>query len=200
MCVSEATGYFCETHIIIDALLPDSAPDAPPDAQTVFSYQATVAECVNPAMPNPDTCRSIKGNDQLVADGSDATTMQPWDAFVRFDLDGQIAGKMIKTVHFVLTVTNDSLAPSGTSGAIWQVAMFDKPSLYLAEPAKVGTMPVAPAQSSVAKLQAVTFTIPASLVAANSSLYLGIVNTSQDGVNYWNLDGANPPRLVITVK
>ena len=204
MCVSEAAGHFCETHAIIDAVVldapVDAAPDAPPDAQAVFRYTATVAECVDPANPNPDTCRSIKGQDQLVADGSDATTMQPWDAFVRFDLDAAIAGKIIKTVHLELTVTSDSLAPSSSSGAIWQVAMFDKPSLYTAEPAKMGSAAIAPAQSNVVNLQVVTFVLPNALVSPGSSVYLGVFTTSQDGVNYWNLAGANPPVLAITTK
>jgi len=200
MCVSEATGYFCETHLIIDALVPDGAPDAPPDAQTIFTYVATVAECINPALPDPDTCRSIKGNAQLVADGSDASTMQPWYAYVRFDLDGRFAGQSIKTVHLRLTVTDDSLAASASSGAIWQVAMFDKPSLYTTVPAMVGSAAIAPAQSSIQKLEVVTFSIPTDLVAANGSLYLGVISTSTDGVNYWNLDGANPPRLDVIIK
>jgi len=203
--VSEPSGYFCETHLIIDALPPDALIDAPidafvPDAQTVFTYTATVAECIDPVMPNPATCRSIKGNDQLVADGSDATTTHPWNAYVRFDLDQAFAGHTLETVHFQLTVTSDNLAPSGTSGSIWQVAMFDKPSLSTTVPANVGSAAIAPAQANVTNLQVVTFSIPTTLVTAGSSLYLGIITTSQDGVNYWNLDGANPPRLVVTIK
>lgn len=200
-CVSEAAGFFCETHEIIDALLADVAPAdvAGPDAQTVFVYTATVAECIDPTSPNPDTCRSIKGNDQLTADGSDATTTHPWDAYVRFDLDAAIAGKAIQNVHFELTVTTASLAGAGSSGDVWQVTMFDKASLYITEPTKVGTLPIAPAQANVTNLQVVSFSIPTSLVAAGGQVYLGIITTSNDGVEYWNLDGATPPRLVVTV-
>jgi hypothetical protein len=201
MCVSEGGGHFCETHLVIDALPPpDAAPDAAPDAQAVFAYTATVAACIDPAAPNPSLCTSIKGPAQLVVDMLDATTMQPWDAFVRFDLDAAFAGRTIQMVRLELTATDDKLAASGNSGTLYQVDPFALADLSLAEPKKVGTTALAPSQGAVAALQVVMWPVPASLAAPNGSVYLELETTSQDGVNYWNLAGPNPPRLVVYVE
>ncbi len=199
-CVAEGGGHFCETHAIIDALPPDAAIDAPPDAQSAFGYTATVAECIDPMAPNPAMCTSIKGAAQLVVDMLDATTLQPWDAFLRFDLDGAFAGRSVVMVRLELTATDDTNAPSGNSGELYQVMPFTKLDLSLAEPAKVSATALAPNQGAVAKLQLVMWPVPTSLVAPNGSVFLELESTSQDGVNYWNLAGATPPRLVVYVQ
>ncbi len=138
MCVNEAGGYFCETHAVSDALLGgdgpppndaagDAARDAPhdsgstTDAQTMFSYAAVVAECTDPRQPDTALCRSLNGNTQLVADGKDSNTGDPWNAYVRFNVDGAIAGKTVLAATLVLTSTDATLAPSSSSGAVWQV-------------------------------------------------------------------------------
>jgi len=190
-CIGEPTGYFCETHAIADA------SDSSIDAQTRFVYTATVAECVNPKMPDPDRCKQIKGADQLVVDMVDATTGHPWDVFIRFDLDSAFAINAVQAVTLELTVTSDSLASSANSGVVWQVAPFTLMALYTAEPAQLGNTPIAPSQGKVMNLQVVSFPLPTSLVAPAGSVYLGMTTPSTDGANYWNLAGVDPPRLVI---
>ena len=197
MCVAEGPGHFCETHAIADAFVADAPPDAPPDAQAVFAYTATIADCIDPMTPNPDQCTSIKGPEQLVVDMLDATTMQPWDAFLRFDLDGALAGKPIAVVRLELTATDDKLASSGNSGVLYQVQSFTRADLFLAEPMKVSATALAPSQGAVVALQVVMWPVPSALVAANGSVFLELENPSQDGVNYWNLAGPDPPRLVV---
>lgn len=209
MCVSEAGGYFCETHPVIDAQVVDvpatvDSPlvDATPDtftidAPTLFTYTATVAECIDPTNPDPGHCRSSNGNFQLVADAHDSTTGDPWNAYVRFDLDAGFAGQTVTTATLELTVTDASLAPSGSSGDIWQVQSFDLASLSTTVPGNVGASPIALAQANVVKLQTLSFAIPTTLIAPSGSVYLAVITTDTDGVNYWNLDGTTPPRLVV---
>ena len=198
-CVAENKGYFCDTQVPIDGPPADAPPDAPPDARTMFAYTATVAECVDPAAPNPDTCKMIKGQDQLVVDLLDATTMQPWDVFIRFDLDSAFGMATVQKLTLELTVTDDNLAPSGNSGVVWQVAPFTKMDLYTKEPAKIGMMPISGSQGAITKLEVVHFPLPAMLAAPNGSVYLGMTTPSQDGANYWNLAGPNPPRLLVEI-
>jgi len=165
----------------------------------MFAYTATVAECVDPIMPNPDLCKMIKGQDQLVVDMLDATTHDPWDVFIRFDLDAAFGMAPIQKLTLELTVTSDSLASSGDSGVVWQVAPFTKMDLYMLEPANIGMNPISPSRGEITKLEVIDFPLPATLAAPNSSVYLGMTTPSQDGANYWNLAGANPPRLLVEI-
>jgi hypothetical protein len=196
--VAQGGGSFCELTRGADAAMPDAPPDVQADAQTRYVYLATVAECVDPKQPNPDKCRAIKGNDQLAVDFSDSVTTHPWDGFVRFDLDGAFAGGPVTNVTLQLTVTNASGA-EGHTGVVWQVAPFTKPDLYTAEPAKIGANPLAGTQGTAALLAVVEWPLAASLALPSGSVYLGLTSSASDGVAYWNLEGANPPRLVIDV-
>jgi hypothetical protein len=139
----------------------------------------------------------IKGTDQLVMDVKDATTTHPWHGFVRFDLDAAFAATSVAAVTLVLTATDDSLAPSPSTGMVWQVQPFA--DLYVAEPAQIGTMALAPAQGAVVKNQVVKWTLPTSLATPGGSVFLELTTASSDGVHYWNLDGTHPPRIVIDV-
>ena len=46
----------------------------------------------------------------------------------------------------------------------------------------------------------VDWSLPTTSVAANTSLYLGFIPASNNGVTYWNLNGATPPKLIITAQ
>jgi hypothetical protein len=135
-CVSEATGYFCETHEIVDAPPIDTPPDA---GKLVFTYTAAIAECIDPRVPDPAKCKAIKGAAQLAVDQRDSVTLDPWDAFLRFDLDSAFGNGAIAKLELVLTATSGVDAPSPDSGVVYQVAAFTLAELSLVEPAKVGT-------------------------------------------------------------
>jgi hypothetical protein len=187
-CVSEAAGYFCETHEIVDAAILS------------FAYTATVAECIDPTLPNPDKCKQIKGPDQLAVDMFDNATTHPWDAFVRFDLDDAFGTSPIAKLELVMTVTNDVNAASGNSGLVYQVAAFTQPELYSIEPQKISATPIASSQGSVTQLQVVRWKLPTALAAPGGSVFLELETPSQDAANYWNLAGPNPPQLVLTIE
>jgi hypothetical protein len=182
----------------IDGPRHDARVDAaPPDAMHSFAYVATVAACIERLFPSPMLCITENGASQLVVDAQDSTTGQPWDAFVRFDLDGAIAGHTVVAVKLELTATDSARAPSDNSGVVWKSSPFTAMDLSMAEPAKVGAAAIAPSQGAVIKLQVVRWPLPTSVVAANAAVYLELESPSVDGVNYWDLTGANPPRLLI---
>jgi len=176
--------------------------DAPTDVAQVthLEYSSTVADCVDRVAPNPDGCITANGAGQLVLDADDSVTLNPWDGFARFDLDNQIAGRIVTSVKLRMTATSDAKAPSPDSGVVWKVQAFTRTSLATAEPAKVGNQPLAGSQGAVIKLQVVEWPLPTTTVTANQPVYLGLVSANADGVNYWNQSGANPPKLIIDLQ
>lgn len=197
-----ANGFVCSTSdgistdAAVDAPIVDAPPDAPPGT-IQRTYTAAVAECIDPTQPDPLACRNANGNAQLVIDLRDSTTNEPWHAYVRFDLDGELAGKTVTKLVLRLVVTNASNAPGPDSGSVFEVQPFTLASLSMTAPAKVGNA-IAPSTGAVAAGDVVDFTLATpALARANSPVYLGLFPNDDDGVNYFNLDGAMPPRLIV---
>lgn len=76
----------------------DPSPDVP--TSTRFEYAAGIAECVDPAAPDPMACRTQNlgaSNNlfQMVVDLQDTPTAHPWVAYIRFAVDDQIEGRVI---------------------------------------------------------------------------------------------------------
>jgi hypothetical protein len=208
VCISNPDGAFClpdgtipiDGPQMIDAAIDAPSPyDAPPSAMKL-SYPASVAECINPATPNPDTCRSVNGATQMVVDANDTATGNPWVGFVRFDIDDQVAGKQITSVRLQMMTTSDAKAQASQSGAIYQVQAFTKASLAMTVPMPIGTMPIGADKGAVTQNQTLTWSLPINLVMANSGVYLGVRTTSSDGTNYWNTSGTTPPKLFVDVQ
>jgi hypothetical protein len=133
----------------------------------------------------------------MSVDTSDSVTLLPIHAFVRFDLDDAFANKTVDEVTLRLQVTGSMKASSTQSGEIWQVDSFSKLTLQMSEPAKVGASPIGMDKGAVTQNQVLTWTLPTNIVAPNQSVFLGIFPLSSDGVNYYNTDGAQPPRLTV---
>ena len=218
-CLAGPTGYTCERSGGSDDDGGEAAVDAPGDVSgppadasvdarpptdapqiTHVEYTSTVADCVNRVAPDPDGCIAANGTGQLVLDAIDSTTGNPWDGFVRFDLDNVIAGRVVMSVKLRMTATSDAKAPSPESGVVWKVQPFTRTTLASVEPAKIGSLPLAGSQGAVIKLQQIEWTLPTSSVAAAAPIYLGLVSANDDGVNYWNQTGANPPKLIIDLQ
>jgi hypothetical protein len=53
---------------------------------------------------------------------------------------------------------------------------------------------------SVAALEPIDWLLPVSVVATTGDVYLGIATRSSSGVNYWNIDGPDPPQLIVDVE
>jgi len=170
-------------------------------APITVEYMASVTDCVNPASPNPDDCAQSAGAGKLRIDTDDNNTHQPWEAYLRFDLDNQLAGRTPTKITLYVTTTSDSSAPSPNSGEIWEVGMFDRNSLFSSAPAKMGASSLAGDLGSVAKSMTCSWTLVSStLVGANKSVYLGLLPLSSDYALYYGKDGTTPPKLVIVAQ
>jgi hypothetical protein len=194
---------FDETGVVDDSSGPDAPvevdpqepePDPAPGAGVVYS--ATIAECINPSAPDPIECASVNGANQLVVDGEDGMTNRPWEIYLRFDLDAQLAGKTVNRVRLVMTSTDDEKADGPDSGAVWRVGAFDRASLDTRAPTRNGML--AASHGRVEKDQVVTWELPNDLVAGGAPVHLGVLVESQTngGVNYWKSTIA-PPKLVV---
>ena len=197
-CIASAVGFVCSSDagdLPPDAaFLGDAGVDSVPIQRT---YTATVAECVSPTTPDPQRCRELNGNAQLVLDLRDATTTEPWQAFVRFDLDDALAGRTVTKVVLRVVVTAASNAPGPDSGSVFEVQPFTLATLATTAPAKVGDA-LAGSVGAVTNGEVVTFTLAdPSIANANSPVYLGLFANDEDGVNYYNRDGAMPPQLIV---
>lgn len=166
---------------------------------TTVTYKATFAGC------NSDTNLVLQDCESLVGDGgimnidneTSSTPPKITRGFVRFDLDGVLAGKTIDSVHLRLVTADVSNAGSDKSGAIWEVAPFTEASLATGQPAELGMAAVGLDLGPVVASHEYIWKLPATLVAANKPVFLGIRAASKDGVDYWNDHGKDPPRLVV---
>jgi hypothetical protein len=165
------------------------------------TYVATVADCVFLNNPDPDLCESVTGSglmsvDKVNAGIADAATSET-AAFLRFEPDGATAGKSVTSVRLQLTVGPDTnSAPSNMSGAVWTVASFTRPDLFNAAPAKSGAA-IGTDQGAITASATVTWTLPNSLVKANTPVFLGVFTQSSNGADYVNLKGASKPSLLV---
>lgn len=207
MCRAEGGVFTCGAPLAVDAVPADSlVVDSPPivdgpGGTMRFIYEAKIAECASDNLTDPQYCRSINGQTQLVIDEKDSTTSQPWYAFVRFDLDGAISGMSVDKVTLRVVATSNNKADGPNSGDVWRVSAFSLQSLQQNQlPAKQGTSKLAGSQGPVSESQTVEWPLTTAIVQANQSVYLGIYLTTSDGVNYWNTDGPEPPKLVIDTK
>lgn len=181
-----------------DAPMIDASPDAP--AITHVEYASVVADCVDPADPDPDFCIARNGAGQMAVDADDTASGNGWESFVRFDLDATIAGRTVTSVKLQLSATSDGSASSGSTGAVWRVATFTRTSLAVTVPATIGSQPLAGSQGAVDPDDVVVWTLPTGLPAANSSVFLKIKTADTDGVLYHNQTSAKRPRLIIDLQ
>jgi len=161
------------------------------------TYPASVAACVNVNVLSTDACETATGKGQMSVDQNDMGGVAEI-SFVRFEIDGALAGKTIDTVTLELVVASTLNSAGDHSGEVWQVSPFTVGSLNMALPPKMGATRVSPDQGSVMPLQVIKWQLPASIVTLNSGFFVGIFPTSMNSVAYWNTAGATPPRLVIT--
>jgi hypothetical protein len=71
-----------------------------------ISYEASVAECIDPTLPDPAYCEQYTGADMLSVDLQETETGNPSNSYLRFDLDGVLDGHNVTDVKLRLVVTN----------------------------------------------------------------------------------------------
>jgi hypothetical protein len=163
---------------------------------TVLNHQAALAECNDPINLDPEVCKDEASPSPaaLLVDLDD-TAVGPFHGYLRFDLDGAVDPGLVVSVTLRMTVT--SVSSSASSGAVYLVEPFELMDLYAIQPAPIGPA-LAPDQGAVAGNDVVEWSLPPDLLPLGEpSLYLGILAQSTDGVDYWNLAGAQPPELVV---
>jgi hypothetical protein len=164
----------------------------------VVEIVAVVADCIDPLVPDPDVCAADQPRATM---GVDAEVTPPMmdarHSYLRFDL-GELAGRVVSAA-LEITVSTVSSAGSSSSGEIWQVASFTRSDLFVSTPAPMGQAPIVGDQGAVGQGQTVSFALPTALFG-EPSLFFGVLPLSTDGIDYENLDGAVPPKLVVTVE
>lgn len=168
-------------------------------SEQVVTYLPMVADCVDPSLPDPDACASDQPLGTMGVD-SDVGMLVTRHSYLRFDLDEQLAGLRVTEVLLEITVSDHDDAESSSSGEIWQVEPFTRADLFVAAPAAVGPTALVGDNGAVAQLQTVVFALPVALVMPGAPVFLGVLPLETDGIDYWNLDGATPPRLVVTAQ
>ena len=145
---------------------------------------------------DPDACEleAAPTMGALLVDVDDSG-VGPFHAYLRFDLDGVLDPDSVVSVTLRMTATNVTM--SSSSGEVHLVEPFDLMDLYALQPATIGPV-LAPDQGAVAAGDVVEWSLPPDLLPlGDPSLHLGILPLSMDGIDYWNLDGAQPPELVV---
>lgn len=161
-------------------------------------YTATIADCTNPADPDPDVCEANNGRGvgAMQVDG-DPAMLDASHAYLRFETDTTLAGKTIDSVTLRLRVPVIVDSGANQTGDVWLVEPFVRADLFVAAPATIGASPIALDMGNADKGETVLFDLPTSIVSASSSVTLGILPNTTDGVDYFNLNGAVPPALLI---
>jgi hypothetical protein len=161
-----------------------------------ITYTTTFAACNSDKNLDLLACEDLVGAGTMNVDGLNSAGMTT-RGFVRFDLDGALAGKTIDSVHLRLTTASASAAQSESSGVIWQVAAFTKASLGAGQPAAIGTAPVGKDLGAVVPSHQYSWALPTKLVAANAPVFLSVRTSLDNGTDYWNDHGVDPPRLIV---
>jgi len=159
-------------------------------------YPATLGACNSEKDFSLDACEQAAGPGIMYADkltGNNATM----HAFIRFDLDGKLAGKTVDGVVLRLVAPNIPQAQSDSSGEIWKVTPFTEDSLWMGQPEPIGSAPLAGDVGATEPTQEHYWSLPLDLVAPGAPVFLAIDNPSEDSVDYWNDDGEDPPLLII---
>lgn len=175
-----------------------TSPDAGP---TQVSYVANVADCIDVTNPDPDACElaTVGGMSVDSANSglpSDAAGGPPTAAFLRFNLNNAFAGKTVTAVALEVTVMSDVDSASVSSGEVWSVSTFTRPTLFNSVPSK--GVKLAGNIGPLAVNTTYQWSLPTSSVAPGAAACFGIFPISTDGVDYQNTKGAKPPRLIVT--
>lgn len=163
------------------------------------TYTAVVADCIKPSAPDPDVCETEAGSGVMTVDTQFNPMLDPTprNAYIRFDLDGALAGKTVDAATLTLRVTSISGGESNQTGELWEVEPFVRADLFVMTPATIGATPIGANQGAVALGAQVDFSIPTSLVSPNDSVTVGLLPLTTNGVDYYNTNGVEPPILVI---
>ena len=169
---------------------------SPTPCRGTVEHIATVADCIDTTAPDPDVCEVEDGTEHMVIDTSfNSGNGMPRHGFVKFELGELIVGATALELH--MTIADAAAASGDQTGVLWGVTPFDRASLFTTEPSNVGGTPLGPDQGSVTQGDVVVWPLDLGLLAS-TDLHFGVRPTTTGGIYYWNLNGAQPPKLVVT--
>jgi hypothetical protein len=170
--------------------------DGPPPGTHRIAYPTTASACVSAEFPGETVCTDIYSPDALVLTKLDAVTMMPLTSYLRFDLDGALAGSTVAAVTLQLTAMTTAQAASDQSGTVWEANSFTQASIDDTTPGKTSMAVLASDRGAVAKGAIVEWPLASTLVSANSVLCLELESESTNNVIY---DRSTPPTLFVDV-
>jgi hypothetical protein len=175
-----------------------SAGSPPCEATGTVVYIATVAECVHvvdlaaPCPTNPATEYYFSVDAE---EGPNPTGGTDARGFLRFDL---APGCEPLSLELDLLVAFQENSDSDMTGAVYASQPFDLASLATTAPMPVGDV-IGADQGDVVEGDHVIWDLPVSAVNADGNLYLVMVTTSTNGVDYGNAENLSwPATLTVT--
>lgn len=170
-------------------------------AASVIELVATLAACTDPVNNDPAGCELSTETQGMSVDLENSGAMgAPTTAFVAFVPDDELATATVLSAEVRLTATDEANAESTTqSGELWLTESFTLDSLALGQPALLGRGPIAPDQGAVVTSEEVTWELDPADVDTSSTVFVAVVPTTVEGVDYWNSDGVHPPVLRLTI-
>lgn len=160
----------------------------------VVEYAAEIATCLRP-FSNPVQCEGLAGNNRMLVELESPGTPSA-TAFLRFAIDGAHSDRGVAAVALHLAAADDLDAGGPSSGEVFEVTPFTAQSLWSQAPSQVGAA-LAGDAGPVDPNASVSWELPATLVAPNTNVSLGVFALSTDKLRYWSAQGAEPPRLVV---
>ncbi len=169
------------------------------------AYTATVADCLYIGAttgPDPDACAADQMANYMTVDLQESASGLPANAYLAFELDSQVIGKEILSVTLELTAGPLGDAAGPDSGEVVAVESVTRDALFVAVPMQVGGV-LGANQGPVSLGETVTWVLPTSLATGVQAVHLGVLHMptgTNNGVDYWNVNGTHPPRLLITAR
>ncbi len=176
-----------------------SSTGAEPELVEIVS---TLAACTDPVANDPAACELSTETQGMSVDTENSGAMgAPTTAFVAFEVTDELAAATILSADVRLTATDDPNSESMTqSGELWLTEAFTLASLATGQPALLGDGPIAPDQGTVVTSETVTWDLEPSDLDLSATVFIAVVPTTPEGVDYWNSEGDQPPRLRLLVQ
>lgn len=161
---------------------------------------ALEADCIDPYsyFPDPQGCDFAAARDAFTIDRDADYPHDSWVGFMRFSPGAELAGKTIDAVALRLRVSGEPHSDADDSGVVWEVEPFDRDSLNQGPPNPVGDDPIGASVGAVALSAEVVFELVGLTVQPSTPIYLSMVPTTEDGVDYTDERSATPPTLIVT--
>ena len=179
----------------------DSSSTSTGPTPEVVEIISTLAACTDPINNDPAACEQSTQTQGMSVDAmNDGAMNAATTGFVAFEFEDGLATATLLDAEVRLTATDDPNAESMTqSGELWLTEAFTLATLAVGQPALLGGAPIAADQGAVLTSEEITWAIDPSDIDLGAPLYIAVVPTTPEGVDYWNSEGVHPPvlRLVL---